>query len=309
MRTMKLYRHGVTMGTPPATNNHTRALRGIVEGWSQSAARRNTQFLRSVDERSLPATDSGEPLQALALTLTLKDCPSSPDHWHTLRTAYMKRLRRLGLYRSHWVTEWQKRGVPHLHGAFWLPYSVPATLLIDHWCHLASDYGALPRAQFYTQITDSVGWFKYLSKHASRGASHYQRHPKNIPPEWKKRTGRVWGHTGPWPVSDPVQFDIEDAAFFRLRRLYRGWRVADSRKEADQKILKLLKKNPVFKQTPKHVQARASGAFRRVAFAKKMLKNTEIKFSSVMGVSEWVPQDVQLLALDWLRSEGYEIKC
>ena len=309
MRTMKLYRHGVTMGTPPAKNDHLRAKRGVVEGWSQSAARRNTQFLRSVDERSLPTTDDGTPLAAVALTLTLKDCPPSPDDWHRLRRAYNDRLRRLGLYRSHWVTEWQRRGVPHLHGAFWLPYDVPPSLLIQHWCQLAAEYGALPRGQHYTAITDSVGWFKYLSKHASRGASHYQRHPENIPPQWQKRTGRVWGHTGPWPTIPPVQFDIDTAAFYRLRRLYRGWRVADARKESAQKISKFLEKNPIFRQTPKPVQARACGAYRRVVFAKKMLKNTEIKFSSVMGVSEWIPQDVQLLALDWLRSEGHGITC
>ena len=79
--------------------------------------------------------------------------------------------------------------------------------------------------------------------------------------------------------------------------------------ELSKKYGPLLEKNPIFRQTPKHVQARACGAYRRVVFAKKMLKNTEIKFSSVMGVSEWIPQDVQLLALDWLRSEGYGITC
>lgn len=309
MRTLKLYRHGVTMGTPPAKNDHLRAKRGQVHGWSQSAARRNTQFLRSVDETGLPTTDSGEPLRAIALTLTLKHCPPSPDHWHSLRRAYNERLRRLGLYRSHWVTEWQRRGVPHLHGAFWLPEGVYPQMLINHWCDLAHVYGALPRGQHATPIVDAVGWFKYLSKHASRGASHYQRHPENIPPEWKLKTGRVWGHTGPWPIREAIEFDIDDHAFFRLRRLYRRWRVADSRREIPEKIRLYLRKNPEMNIAPFWVKARESGAFRRVTQSKKMLKNSERKLSSVIGISEWIPEDVQMLALDWLRSEGHEIEC
>ena len=47
------YRHGLTMGIPPGRNDHMRAKREAVEGWSDSSTRRNTRFLYSVDERHL----------------------------------------------------------------------------------------------------------------------------------------------------------------------------------------------------------------------------------------------------------------
>ena len=216
MRTLKVYRHGLTMGTAPNSYKHVPRIRGEVQGWSSSATRRNTAFLRSAVETDLPNDLNGSPLTAYAFTLTLKTCPPTPDDWHRLRKAFLKRLNRLGLYRCHWVTEWQRRGVPHLHGAFWFP-SVPGcdstpVNVLRHWMDLTAEpYGASYSAQHFTLITDAVGWFKYLSKHASRGVTHYQRNPKNIPPEWSKKTGRVWGHTGDWPISEPMQFELDEA--------------------------------------------------------------------------------------------------
>ena len=64
------------------------------------------------------------PLLGLSGSLTLRDCPPSHDDWKTLREALFFRLRRKGLYRLHWLTEWQKRGVPHLHFAAWFLQSV-----------------------------------------------------------------------------------------------------------------------------------------------------------------------------------------
>ena len=53
MPTVRVYRHGMTVGTPPSVNTHKRALRGKVEGWSPSSTRSNTRFLYSVDESRL----------------------------------------------------------------------------------------------------------------------------------------------------------------------------------------------------------------------------------------------------------------
>lgn len=282
MRTLKLYRHGITMGTPPAKNDHLRAKRGVVEGWSESASRRNIQFLRSVDETQLSETGSGEPLLPIALTLTLKDCPATPAEWHTLRTAFLKRMRRLGLYRSHWVTEWQRRGVPHLHGAFWFPPGVHPSQIINHWVELATPYGAGHRGQHYTNVTDAIGWFKYVSKHTARGARHYQRHPDNIPSEWLKRTGRVWGHTGDWPTQDAVEFEMSSEAFHRLRRILRNWRIAD---------------------------ARTQGNSWRIKSARQMLKSNKRELSDVRGASEWLEMGPSLAILDYLKAQGMDVSC
>ncbi|KAF0801629.1 replication protein, partial [Alcanivorax xiamenensis] len=279
---LKLYRHGVTMGTPPKKNDHLRAKRGTVEGWSESATRRMVHFLRSVDERTLDTTASGEPLRGYAITLTVRDCPPTADDWKRLRNAYFKRLTRLGVYRVHWVTEWQRRGVPHLHGALWLPISVPRGELLLNWVAVANEFGASLRGQYSLEINDTVGWFKYLSKHSARGVQHYQRHPENIPPSWKKKTGRVWGKTGDWATTDPVEFDISSEAYYRLRRILRNWRIAD---------------------------ARTAGNSWRIKSARGMLKSHRRELSDVRGASEWLEMGPALQVLDYLRAQGHEITC
>lgn len=286
MRIVTLYRHGLSMGTAPKKPNKNPPKRGTVSGWSEAATRRNTNFLRSVDERELPTSRDGTQLIAFALTLTIRDCPATSKDWERLRNAFFKRLVRMGLYRSHWVTEWQRRGVPHLHGAFWFP--VPTswdelrqiTTLIQHWCDIASKYGASPNGQYVTEIHDAVGWFKYLAKHASRGVSHYQRSPENIPAAWKLQTGRVWGKTGDWPTVEKMKLSLEDSGFYLMRRLARNWRIAD---------------------------ARRSGNRFRISSARKMLKHNDKDLSRLRGVSEWLPVDDSLKLLEVVASMGYSI--
>lgn len=282
MRTLKVYLHGSTMGTPPGNNTHKRTKRGLVGGWSSSATRRNIAFLRSVEPYDLDKPSPETDLVGFAFTFTLRDCPSSSDDWHKLRRALLKRLERMGLYRSHWVTEWQRRGVPHLHGVFWFPadsrfkvLSIPA-LVINHWLAVAGPYGVLPRAQHYSRVYDAVGWFQYVAKHAARGVQHYQRSASNIPEGWKK-TGRMWGHTGHWHTRDPMKLSISDDVYYRLRRFVRSWRVAD---------------------------ARSSGDSFRLQTARAMLKCHNPAISAIRGVSEWVKQDTMLLLLDAAHGAG-----
>lgn len=281
MRLVTLYRHGLTMGTPNMKGNKSPAKRGQVDGWSKSATRRNLAFLRSADEELLNVTSDGELLFSVSITLTIKDCPASSDDWHKLRRAFIKRLERMGLYRSHWVTEWQRRGVPHLHGAFWFPMPVNESTeeitrtCIDHWLSLTSDkYGAGPSGQHYHIIYDTIGWFKYLAKHATRGIMHYQRSPENVPAGWKK-TGRVWGHTGDWPLSDPDKVLLNDSEFFRYRRIVRSWRISD---------------------------ARASRLPYRIKTARVMLKDNDKERSKLRGVSEWIPEHLARAMLDITKS-------
>ncbi|WP_214674732.1 hypothetical protein, partial [Escherichia coli] len=75
MATLKLYHNGLTAGIPPMINNHVRAKRGVVNGWSPSASRNNTKFLRSVHVPGLTGA-------AVAFTLTVRDCPDSAEDWH-----------------------------------------------------------------------------------------------------------------------------------------------------------------------------------------------------------------------------------
>jgi len=268
-------------------NNHVRAKRGEVGGWSESATRRNTRFLYSVQEQHLTG-------YGLALTLTLRDCPPSSDDWHRIRNAFIHRMKRGGMIRLHWVTEWQRRGVPHLHCAIWFDNVNPSDLedvgriyglVIRSWMDLASAYGARPVSQNIVRITDSVGWFQYLSKHASRGVKHYQRSAASIPSAWEK-TGRMWGHWGEWPTRDAIKIGLQgtegDKGYYAFRRLVRAWRLAD---------------------------ARASGDVRRVYLAKHVLSCSNRALSSVRGLSEWVPEYIQDMMLANLAVRGYSVTC
>lgn len=282
MPVISLYRHGVTGGVPPMKNDHDRAMRGDVGGWSEGATRRNTQFLYSVQEQEL--TGSG-----FAVTLTLRDCPPDSDAWHRLRRSWEKRMVRAGMVRMHWVTEWQRRGVPHLHAAVWWPVNgscTPAVRLkmLGDWMELAGEYGVALGAQDAHPITGAVGWFQYVSKHAARGVKHYQRSSDNVPGPWKLKTGRMWGKVGHWPVREKLRIGVQDqygdGGWFAYRRLVRGWRLAD---------------------------ARASGDRRRVDLARHMLTCREPALSRVRGVSEWIPQDVTLAMLANLAGRGFSV--
>ena len=260
-------------------NDHQRAPRGEVRGWSEGAARRNTEFLMSVIETRLHG-------YGVALTLTVRDCPPNAREWHRLRRAWIDRMRRAGMIRLHWVTEWQRRGVPHLHGAVWFPDAYRTLDVIDAWVAVAAAYGASHRGQHARPIDGPIGWFQYLSKHAARGVAHYQRTSENIPEGWQKKTGRVWGKSGDWPVRDAVEFHLEDqrgdGGWFAFRRLVRSWRKAD---------------------------ARAEGSRHRIAQARRMLKCSDRSLSRVYGVSEWISQDLTAALLENLASRGYRVTC
>jgi len=280
MPIIKLYHHGTTAGTPPGVNNHPRAKRDVVQGWTAKTARANTAFLRSVHLPSL--TGDG-----LAFTLTLKTCPPTHEDWKRLREAFMAFLRRSGMVRTHWVTEWQRRGVPHLHGVAYFEDLTSHEFVRIHrgmrdaWCRIAKEYGAAPHAQHVAHVNDSLGWLQYLAKHAARGASHYQRSAENIPAGWAGRTGRIWGHLGEWPADEPMKFHVDQKGFWMWRRMVRSWRLAN---------------------------ARAEGNARRVSQARRMFNCPDKPLSELRGVSEWIPEDLNLQFLAAVGIAGGQVE-
>lgn len=269
-----VYLHGGKAGVPPGKNDHMRAVRGDVEGWSEGATRRNTQFLMSIREPDL--TGAG-----VTFTLTLRDCPPTPELWHKLRKAWSERMRRAGMIRVHWVTEWQRRGVPHLHGVIWFPDKFDMATPVGAWIDLAGVYGATLRGQHARPLESALGWFKYLSKHAARGVKHYQRTAENVPKEWQSKTGRVWGYGGSWPLETPRRIALDDAGFFALRRLVRSWRIAD---------------------------ARAEKSSYRIRSARTMLRANDPQLSRLRGYSEWMPSyGVQLRLMASLADRGFTL--
>lgn len=272
-----LYEQGMSLGKP-GNNKGKAGKRSTVGGWSVATTRRHVKFLRSIKPSDLTG-------YGYAFTLTVSKAPDTPKEWADLRRAFIKRLERLGAIRIHWLTEWQRRGVPHLHGSVYLPddgvmvsfdglkmlvgHPSAGGAIDGHWLQLTSDkYGARRIGQHVMPIFDSLGWAKYIAKHSARGVSHYQRSAENIPPAWQSKTGRMWGYTGDWTIHAPMVFEFPSMrTYWRFRRVVRSWRIADARKQKDA---------------------------RRISSARQMLKHHNKDFSYMMGVSEWIPPDLSL---------------
>ena len=281
MRTFTVYRNGASACTVSGYTGGDVGKRGQIGGWSPAAARRNRQFLYSVQHELCDGF-------GFALSLTLRDCPATPSEFHALRRAWLERVRRLGALRWHWVIEMQRRRVPHLHAAVYFPcdpggfgrfggwHSVQA------WLAIASEYGARISGQHVDLIDDSVGWAMYLDKHAARGVRHYQRSAGSLPAQWRLRSGRLWGRGGDWPVQEPMKFELSDSGWYRLRRLVRSWVESRAR-----------------------VSSKDRG--RRIRFARGLLRVTDPELSAVRGVSEWIPDGQALHLLRALAAMGYEV--
>ena len=279
MPIISAYPNGGTAYIPNGgVSMHERAKRTTIQGWSSGAVRRHTKWLYSIPVEELKGF-------GYAVTLTLRDCPATAAEFHKLRRAYLMRVDRMGAIRTHWVIEWQRRGVPHIHTAIYFDREltpVEQFTLKHHWVALCEPYGAELAAQYLLPITGAAGWLQYLSKHAARGAAHYQRSGK--PAGWES-TGRLWGHTGTWPELSPMRFDLPREAYFRYRRLVRSWRYANARMEKD----------PVTRR-------------RRMLSARHMLRANDRSLSEVRGLSEWVDSEQNLAFLSLLAGEGFPVR-
>jgi hypothetical protein len=210
-------------------------MRGDASGWSRNVARRNCDFLMSVQADGLDGV-------GFALSLTIKDCPDTPQAWKDLRERYRARLVRMGLVRMHWLTEWQRRGVPHMHAAVWFAAPIELEGLRWHWLQAAAQYRPGPLAQDVRPLRGSVGWFEYLAKHASRSVSNYQRSNASIPEQWRGKTGRMWGHLGEWPVSEVKELELDSQAWCQYRRLVIGYQVGKARRQGDDSRVRYLRR-------------------------------------------------------------------
>lgn len=280
-----------TGGAPPPRD----LIRGQVVGWSSHAAARHVRWLMSVEaDRLLASCD------LWAYTLTVRDTPGDAAAFHRLRRAWLRRCERAlrvddsrasavesaarpaGLPLWCWVMEWQGRGTPHLHGVLVTPRGMRADvarLVHVAWPEVASQWGALGRAQDVRLVTGSTGWFQYLAKHIGRGAGHRQR--AALPPGWAA-SGRLWGHSGGWPVAEAV-LDVDGPAYVHLRRLVHSWALADARSESVPEVRR-----------------------RRVAY---LLRRRQLsrEVSRYVGVVEWVPPAVLARMLDWVVAQGCDV--
>ena len=261
-------------------NNGKAGKRGKVGGWTAASSRRNLRFLWSVRTDDLTG-------QGWSFTLTVRDCPASPQEWAAWCATYWKRVFAAGAIRLHWVIEWQRRGCPHLHGSVYFPPDMAQAdvlnVLLDSWCY-RNPFGAGRMQQVANQIYDAVGWGQYVAKHAARGVQHYQRSSDNIPKEWKGKTGRMWGTRGDWPVDEPVKLEMEgkdgDGGWYAFRRLVRSYGVSQARQRGDVAALR---------------------------YARSMLKSNCRKLAEVRGVSSWVPSSVVEQLVENVDARGFAV--
>lgn len=288
---------GISLSKPPMNISSQIPIKSDLVGWSKKSTIRNRNFLQSV----ITSKISG---YGVSITLTLKTCPPNSSDFALLLKTYLKRLYRLKMIRYHWVIEWQRRGVPHVHMTAYFPIKFTKPQLYslkNHWQEIAQAYSPNIRSQHAVNITDIKGWLEYTAKHGSRGASNYQRHTLNIPKEWQKKTGRIWGKGGFWELSEPLVIPQTDEQFYRYRRILRSWRKADAR------------------QTPLRILVDANGTYmwdermleisrhfrsykrrKRIISARGCLKSNDRSKSSVRGMNEWLPLHLQMKIYKYL---------
>lgn len=226
---MKINHNGIvcamSTGNPQPMNND----RGVIAGWSRHSARRNLEFLQSIN---IPSLVSGRTRRGFCFTLTVGKRIPTPAAFSRMRKRLFHEFRNAGMVCWHWVVEWQRRGAPHLHGiayydhdaTFTMPayaatslmHNLPFTWL--NTCRAAELTGAGLKGQDWTETGDVLGWLHYLAKHLSRGVSHYQRNPETLPDEWKQGGCKVWGFGGDWPRSEPVELPANNATRYAMRR-------------------------------------------------------------------------------------------
>ncbi len=163
-----------------------------------------------------------------------------------------------------------------------LPLAAFPAIVKGDWLELTAPYRSSVKSQEVKPINDDLGWLQYLSKHAARGAAHYQRAFSTMPKGWQK-TGRMWGHLGDFPVSEPCGLELDRPGWFQFRRIVRSWRLASAR--SDKNI---------------------SG--RRIYSARKMLQCSDPFLSEVRGVSEWISLDVGLKIISGLAAAGCSVE-
>lgn len=229
-RRVSRYPHGSICGT---YSDHPRAIthRGASQGWlSPASCRSFDRLLMSIDTHSL---FSSHP-HALTMTFTLRTLPPSPSDWAALIQNFYRSFNRLCPDTlSIYVTEMQRRAVPHAHLiVFFNAPPPPSSQIIAIWLRVASAYGAQAPAQWVVPATSERGFLDYQSKHLSKGARNYQRCRDSYPPSWRARgaLGSAWGRRGDWSpylvapvVSVYSASDPDDAVhYYNARRQARN---------------------------------------------------------------------------------------
>lgn len=311
MPLIRLYPNGSTAYNPSGVTNTSPTKRKETIGWSPHVSKRLKKWLYSIPIDSL----SG---QGYSFTLTVRDCPADSETWAKIRDNFIKRLFRSGCIRLQWLTEWQGRGVPHIHGIAYFDNEYSSGEIIRHWLQVSKEFNSVSYAQDSKPVHSVLGWLDYLAKHASRGYYHYQRSPDNVPDGWKK-TGRVWGFRGDFLSRTPMEFQIDQAGFNQYRRIAKKLHHSKVRDRFKKVLIGLIKDEGksiplgMIKDVPPdrlNIVLRRffhKSLFREYKYSKYALKSNDENLGRIMGVSDWIDIDHSQRIVMWLGSQGYDV--
>lgn len=216
-------------------------------------------------------------MHGYAVTLTVRDIPSC-EQWGKMRKAWLRWVREHGAELVHWVVELQRRGAPHIHAGIYFGRALTRDEqlgLVGAWLKSAATLGANSLGQDIRPIAgNGVGWAKYQAKHSARSVHHYQR--GEMPPGWTN-TGRLWGHSGDWPVREE-QYVLSQKALYDVRRLVKAYAISNAKAEKDPYRRK-----------------------KRVLACKRLLRG---KNGGLRGMREWMPEQAQFAILEWAATQA-----
>jgi hypothetical protein len=138
-------------------------VRGQIVGFTAQAAARMKRFIL---ENAVPFAFT------FAFTFTVRRADLSEDAWRGMMKAMNMRMTRMGVA-AVWRIELQRRGVPHLHVALWLPLDYRGTRedaideITEAWLEITgekNDAAAREHAVHWKAIL-SPGWAVYMALH------------------------------------------------------------------------------------------------------------------------------------------------
>ena len=304
MPRLTIRQHGMSISVPrqPNTENlHPPKERKANKGWTFAVARRNSQYLQQIDFEKVKGTP-----YAVTLTLPVWQMKQvTPAALHRLIDVMLKYLRRRGMLHFHWIIEFTARRMPHIHMTIWMDNEYEewdrhlreyvkrdnnearvVANVVAKWLQVTSDKGlyASARSQDVQLIDGNEAWLAYIAKHGIRGVKHYQRALDNMPDEWRDGAGAMWGHDRELPLAEDYTHPMDMRSFHQLRREIRKWCCARANMINDP-----------------HRRAKA------ISQARRLNRCGQPELSAVRPMSVWIPKNVLMVILNWMRHQGYMI--
>ena len=177
-------------------------VRGTIDGFSAEASRRLREFC---------VTQEAKGLDPYSTTLTVHR-PVTPEQWRAIMKRFRQRLLWNG-WAGVWRVELQKRKVPHVHVALWLPPGVEKGHVIIAWCECTGEIGDVDALMHSVHMrkVESSGWAVYLALHDGKH--------KESQLGWQGKQWGVWNRDRfTARVESPLSRELPVAQEVALRR-------------------------------------------------------------------------------------------